>query len=99
MQIHPFLFFPDECVWASAFVWTRAAIDTQAHRHWRYITTFYTDECDEMSGSVYGFYLLLTLLSYSPAAQPVALKKRKKRESSQTRNESGNSYVAFYAPV
>lgn len=39
------------------------------------------------------------LLSCSPAAQkPVALKKKKRKErgeSSQTRNESGNSYLAF----
>lgn len=62
---------------------------------------FYTDECDEASGSVYGFYLLLTLLSWSPAAKkPVALKEKKKRKgggggSSRTRNESGNSYLAL----
>lgn len=61
--------------------------------------TFCTDDCYEVSGCPYGFYLLLTLLSCSPAAhKPVALKKRQKGGvgSSRKRNESGKkSYLSF----
>lgn len=51
----------------------------------------YTDGCDEISGGVYGFYLLLTALlsSLPPAQKPVALKAHREEMRGKIAGQRG----------